>query len=207
MQFKVMLLVTGMILSLAAVAVSDGPAGAATKTNVVQRPAQKPLMFGDSEYRLGPEDVIEVFVWKEPELSSTVVVRPDGNVSLPLIGELEAAGRTATYLQAEIAKRLKQFVSEPVVNVMVKEINSPKISVLGQVRKPDVYSIKRRITVLEAIALAGGFTDFAKRNRVYVLRNGQANGQQRRIRVDLKNAVKEGTGMLYLEPSDTIYVE
>jgi polysaccharide biosynthesis/export protein len=206
MRLKVMLLVMGMMVSVAADAIADGPSnGPATKTQA--KPVAKPLMFGDSEYRLGAEDVIEVFVWKEPELSSTVVVRPDGNVSLPLIGELEAAGRTATYLQAEIAKRLKQYVSEPVVNVMVKEINSPKISVLGQVRKPDVYAIKRRITVLEAIALAGGFTDFAKKDRVYVLRNGQPNGQQRRIKVDLKNAVKEGTGMLYLEPTDTVYVE
>ena len=206
MRLKVVLLVTGMIVSMGAGAIADGPNnGPATKTQA--KPVQKAVMFGDSEYRLGAEDVIEVFVWKEPELSSTVVVRPDGNVSLPLIGELEAAGRTATYLQAEIAKRLKQYVSEPVVNVMVKEINSPKISVLGQVRKPDVYSIKRRITVLEAIALAGGFTDFAKKDRVYVLRNGQPNGQQRRIKVDLKNAVKEGTGMLYLEPTDTVYVE
>lgn len=169
-------------------------------------PRQTPLSFGHADYRLGPEDVIEVFVWKEEGLSTTSVVRPDGKISLPLIGELEASGKTALQLQAEITRRLRELVTEPTVSVIVKEVNSPKISVLGQVRKPDVYRIKQRINVLDAVAMAGGFTDFAKRDRVLVLRNG-ANGIARRIRVDVKSAVKDGHGMMYLEPGDTVYIE
>jgi len=159
-----------------------------------------------SEYRLGPEDVIDVFVWKEPELSTTVVVRPDGRISLPLANELEATGKTAAQLQQEIADRLKKYLSEPIVNVMVKQINSVKISVLGEVRKPDVYRIKNRVTVLDALAMAGGFTDLARPNRVVVLRN-TASGQQR-IKIDIKQTVGDDHSKpFYLEPLDTVYVE
>lgn len=158
------------------------------------------------DYRLGAEDVIEVFVWKEPDLSSTVVVRPDGKVSLPLAGELEVSGKTATQIQRDVADRLQRYVSQPIVNVMVKQINSLKISVLGEVRKPDVYRIKNRVTVLDAMAMAGGFTDLARPTRVVVLRNS-AQGEQR-IRLNLKAEVADVTAApFYLEPLDTVYVE
>jgi polysaccharide export outer membrane protein len=161
---------------------------------------------GQPEYRLGAEDVISVFVWKEPELSTTVVVRPDGKVSLPLMNELDASGKTAVELQKEIAEGLGRFVNDPVVNVIVKQVNSLKISVLGEVRKPDVYRIQRQVTVLEAIAMAGGFTDFAKRSKVLVIRNSPAGPQ--RFRVDVKQLVESDSGgQLYLQPRDTIYVE
>ncbi len=158
------------------------------------------------EYRLGPEDVIDVFVWKEPDLSTSVVIRPDGKISLPLANELEASGKTAAELQSEIAEKLRKFITEPVVNVMVKQINSLKISVLGEVRKPDVYRIKNQVTVLDAIAMAGGFTDLARPNRVVVLRNTAAGPQ--RIKINIKQAVAEGSSaMFYLQPLDTVYVE
>ena len=163
-------------------------------------------MFGQSEYKLGPEDVIEVFVWKQPELSTTVVLRPDGNISLPLIGELEATGKTAVQLQEEVTARLLRYVAEPVVNVTVTEVNSPIISVLGQVNKPDRYLIKQRLTVLDAIALAGGFTDFAKRDKITIIRNGASD--KVRIQVNLKKVVQGGGGeVYYVEPLDTIYVQ
>ena len=163
-------------------------------------------LFGQSEYRLGPEDVIEVFVWKQPDLSTTAVIRPDGKVSLPLLGELEATGKTAVQLQEEVTKRLLQYVADPMVNVIVKEINSPKISVLGQVNKPDRYPIKQRLTVLDAIALAGGFTDFAKRDKVTIIRN--SGPDKVRIQVNLKKVVQDGRGeVYYVEPLDTIYVQ
>ena len=162
--------------------------------------------LGQSEYRLGPEDVIDVFVWKEPELSTTVVIRPDGRISLPLANELEASGKTAFELQQEIAERLRQFIAQPVVNVMVKQVNSLKISVLGEVRKPDVYRIKNRVTVLDAIAMAGGFTDLARPNRVIVLRNGPSGPQ--RFKLNVKQAVVDQSGApFYLQPLDTVYVE
>ncbi len=162
--------------------------------------------FGETDYRLGPEDVIGVLVWKQPELSTSVVVRPDGKISLALVGELEATGKTSLQLQDEISKRLRQYVSDPMVNVVVKEINSPKISVLGQVQKPDRYRIKQRLTVLDAIALAGGFTDFAKRDKVTIIRN--SGPDKIRIQVNLKKVVQDGRGeVYYVEPLDTIYVQ
>lgn len=158
------------------------------------------------EYRLGPEDVVDVFVWKEPDLSTSVVIRPDGKISLPLANELEAAGRTASELQQDITERLKRYINQPVVSVMVKQINSQKISILGEVRKPDVYKIKSRITVMDAIAMAGGFTDLARANRVVVLRNTAAG--QERIKVDLKQQVADTQGTpFYLQALDTVYVE
>jgi polysaccharide biosynthesis/export protein len=159
-----------------------------------------------AEYRLGPEDVIEIFVWKEPDLSTTVTIRPDGKISLPLANELDASGKTAAELQTEVAERLRRFITEPVVNVMVKQINSLKISVLGEVRKPDVYRIKTRITVLDAIAMAGGFTDLARPSRVVVLRNSGA--AQKRIMVNINDLVADSSrAPFYLEPLDTVYVE
>lgn len=159
-----------------------------------------------AEYRMGPEDVIEVFVWKEPELSTTVVIRPDGRISLPLANELEASGKTAVELQQEITSRLSAFVVKPVVNVMVKQVNSLKISVLGEVRRPDVYRIKNRVTVLDAIAMAGGFTDLARPNRVIVIRNTPAGS--RRIKINIKQLVADdASAPVYLENQDTVYVE
>jgi len=166
----------------------------------------EPATFGESDYRLGPEDVIGVLVWKQPELSTTVVVRPDGKITLALLGELEATGKTSLQLQEEITKRLRQYVSDPMVNVVVKEINSPKFSVLGQVRKPDRYHLKQRLTVLDAIALAGGFTDFAKRDKVTIIRN--SGPDKIRIQVNLKKVVEDKRGeVYYVEPLDTIYVQ
>jgi polysaccharide export outer membrane protein len=158
------------------------------------------------EYRMGPEDVLEVFVWKEPELSTTVTIRPDGRISLPLASELEASGKTAAELQTEITARLSKYVVQPVVNVMVKQVNSLKISVLGEVRRPDVYRIKNRVTVLDALAMAGGFTDLARPNRVIVLRN-TATGPQR-IKINIKQLVEDENGApVFLQTLDTVYVE
>jgi polysaccharide biosynthesis/export protein len=164
------------------------------------------LKSAEAEYRLGPEDVIDVFVWKEPDLTTTVTIRPDGRISLPLTDQLDAAGKTAAQLQQEIAEKLKQFISNPVVNVIVRQVNSLKISVLGEVKKPDIYRIKNRVTVLDAIAMAGGFTEFAKPSKVVILRN-TPQGQQR-YQINIKQAVSDSAGApIYLQPMDTVYVE
>jgi polysaccharide biosynthesis/export protein len=165
----------------------------------------KPPAEVGAEYRMGPDDQIEVFVWKEPELCTTVTVRPDGKISLPLAGEIEATGKTAVEIQQEFAAKIGKFVVNPVVNVMVKQVNSLKISVLGEVRKPDVYRIKNRVTVLDAIAMAGGFTDLAKQ-RVVVLRNTSTPPQ--RIKLNVKQLVGDNSGApFYLQALDTVYVE
>lgn len=156
-------------------------------------------------YVLGPADVVQVFVWKEPDLSTTATVRPDGRIALPLAGELEAEGRTPEELQEQIGGRLKKFIDVPVVTVMVKEIRSPKVAVLGEVRHPGRHLVPQRITVLDAIAMSGGFTEFAKRGKVVILRP-KGDGTQR-IPVDVDDLLKDGGGPVYLQPGDTVYVE
>ncbi len=159
-----------------------------------------------SEYRLGPDDVIDVFVWKEPELTTTVVIRPDGRISLPLTNDIEASGKTVVQLQRDVTEKLREFIAQPVVSVIVKQVNSLKISVLGEVRKPDVYRIKNRVTVLDAIAMAGGFSDLAKQNKVVVIRNGPSGPQ--RIKVNVKQLVTDNNkAWFYLQPLDTVFVE
>jgi polysaccharide export outer membrane protein len=158
------------------------------------------------EFRFGPEDVLDVFVWKEADLSTTVTVRPDGKVSLPLAGELDASGKTATQMQQEITEKLATYIKQPVVTVIVKQINSLKISVLGEVRKPDIYKIKNRVTVLDAVAMAGGFTDLARPNRIVVLRKTPAGPMRFVVNINQLVEDKNGTAF-YLEPLDTVYVE
>ena len=188
----------GAVIALCAGVAVNGLSQQAKPTNSL--PNNPPT----AEYRLGAEDLIEFFVYKEPELTTTVVVRPDGMISLPLAGEIQATGKTAPELRTEITLKLLEFLSDPVVSIIVKEINSPKISVFGEVRKPDVFPIKQKMTVLNAIALAGGFTEFAKRDRVIVIRAGSSG--QERIKLNLGRLIKDGEPF-YLQASDTVFVE
>ena len=163
--------------------------------------------YGETEFRLGPDDVVEVFVYKEPELSVTVVVRPDGKISLPLIGELYVNGKTAVEMQKEITQKLTQYISEPSVNFIVKEVNSAKVSVLGEVKTPGMYKIKDRATVFDAVALAGGFTEYAKRDKVTLIRI-DPNGQMHRIPINVDDQIKGRKGdLFYILPYDKIYVQ
>jgi polysaccharide export outer membrane protein len=165
-----------------------------------------PRVFGTGEYRLGPGDVVEVFVWKETDLTTTAVVRPDGKISLPLINDIDAGDKTAVELQTAIAQRLQRYITEPVVSVILKEVNAPRISVLGNVRKPDLYKIQHSLTVLDAVALAGGFNEYAKRDHVIVIRNTPDG--TRKFKVDLKRFIEKDAGQaFYLQQSDTIYVQ
>jgi polysaccharide export outer membrane protein len=162
---------------------------------------------GDGDFRIGPDDVIEVSVYQEKELSATVPVRPDGKISIPLIGEMPASGKTATELQKEIAEKYTRFISEPAVTVVVKEVNSPKVSVLGEVKTPGMYKIKDRATVFDAIAMAGGLTEYAKRDKVTVIRVDDS-GQQRHLKVNLEDQIKGRRPDLFcILPYDKIYVQ
>ena len=122
-------------------------------------------------FLLGPEDELEITVWKNLELSRVTAIRPDGLISMPLIGDIRAAGLTADALAQQITERLKQyFATTPSVSVSVKAINSYSVFVMGEVAKPGKYQLKSYITVLQAISTAGGFTDYAKRNKLQVVR-------------------------------------
>jgi polysaccharide biosynthesis/export protein len=123
------------------------------------------------DFLLGPEDVLDITVWRSEDLTQKgVVVRPDGNISMPLIGEIEVSGRTAKELAAHIAERLKEYKETPTVYVKVKEANSYYVYVLGDIAKPGKYQVKSRATVLQAISMAGGFTTYAAKNKVQVRR-------------------------------------
>ena len=164
--------------------------------------------YGETEFRLGPDDKIHVFVYRESELSTEVVVRPDGNVSLPLIGELPTSGKTPVELQKEITEKLTQYIADPVVNVIVKEVNSAQVSVLGEVKTPGMYKIKDRATVLDVIALAGGFTEYAKRDKVTVFRTGPS-GEQKRIKLNVDRQIKSAKdgNLFYVLPYDKIFIQ
>lgn len=138
---------------------------------VEQRVDYRVHLTEPSDFTLGPEDILKVTVWKSPDLSGEVMIRPDGTITLPLIGDVSAAGLTANVLAKRISERLTEYVSSPVVTVQVKEVNSYFIYVLGEVVKPGKYPLKSYANVMQGISLAGGFAPFANKNKIKVLRN------------------------------------
>jgi polysaccharide biosynthesis/export protein len=122
-------------------------------------------------YIIQPNDMLEIFVWKEPDLTRKVLVRPDGRISFPLVQDLQAAGITPGELKVQVEKKLSEFLSAPEVTIIVDAINSYRIYVLGKVQKPGIITIEKPVTVLQALALAGGFQDFAKGQEMTVIRS------------------------------------
>jgi polysaccharide export outer membrane protein len=153
------------------------------------------------KYRIGAEDVLQVAVWKNDAMSRTVPVRPDGMISLPLINEVKAAGLTPTELREVLLGKLAEYMPTPEVAVIVTEVRSYKVSVMGEVRKPAQYELKSWTTVLDALAMAGGFTDGAARNRIVILRRG---GQ--RIPFNYNKIVSGDEQSIYLHPGDVVLV-
>jgi polysaccharide export outer membrane protein len=149
----------------ASAAAGPGPATAA---------AVDPRIEAASAFQIGPEDILDISVWKNPELSRVVPVRPDGKVSLPLVNDIQAAGLTPATLRKQVTDRLAEFIPAPEVSVMVREVHSRKVAVVGAVKTPGRFELKSPMTVLEVIALAQGFTDFAARDRIVVLRQNGA---------------------------------
>lgn len=161
----------------------------------------------DDSFIIGVDDVLAVNVWKEPEISRSVPVRSDGKISVPLVGEVTAAGETPKKLEAEITSKLQNYISEPEVTVIVQQIKSQKINILGQVARPGSYPLSNPTTVLDAIALAGGFRDFAKKKSIYVLRQAP-DGTPTRLPFNYKDVIsgKHAEQNIKLEPRDTVYV-
>ena len=156
---------------------------------------------------IGVEDILNINVWKEPEMSRVVPVRPDGMITLPLIGEIKATGLTPIQLQDQISAALRKLLSDPQVTVIVAEVHSLTFNVMGQVLKPGYYPLTRRMTVLDAIALSGGFQPFAKQKKVYVLRTS-ADGKQVRLSFNYKDVIKgkRPDENIYLQPRDTVVI-
>ncbi len=158
-----------------------------------------------NHYVIGPGDVLSIHVWKEDALSKTVPVRMDGNISLPLVHEMKAAGLTPLQLEEAIAEKLKEFYENPNVSVNVMETNSFKVYVSGEVKRQGVYRLRQETTILQIIPMAGGFTEWATEKKILIVR--KENGEEKRLIVNYKKAMKGDPGSnLVLKPGDTIIV-
>lgn len=150
-----------------------GALAASAPRALAQQPA--PAATGAlADYTLSPGDQLEIAVWKEPDLTKTVVVRPDGKFAVPLAGEIVAQGRTPAQVQADISSRLVKYIPEPVVTASVTVMEGNRVYVIGQVTKPGAYVMNPRLTVLQALAVAGGMTAFAGANDIIVMRGAGA---------------------------------
>ncbi len=160
------------------------------------------------DYVIGKEDLLEISVWKSPELSLSTIVRPDGMISLPLIGEIRADGRTPHELKQEIEERLKDFKQEPVVTIIVKESNSKSIYITGEIVKPGKYPLRSDTTITQAIALAGGFSQWADKDNIIVIRKNPMNPERNRVTVKYSDIVagKNMRANILLRSGDTVIV-
>ena len=160
----------------------------------------------DPDYKIGPQDMLRVDVWKEPDISRIVPVRPDGKITLPLVNDVQAAGLTTTQLAAKIAEGLKKYITSPQVTVGVTEINSRRIFVNGEVARAGAFPLLPNMTVLQALSSAGGFTQFAREKKIYILR--MENGKQVKYPFNYKEAVsgKNVEQNIILQGGDIIVV-
>ena len=199
------ILVSGMALAQDAPAAPANPAADSAAANAPATASATTASQGGPEYVIGPEDSLHVSVWKEPDLSATLPVRPDGKISLPLLNDVQASGLTPLQLAASLTEKLKKYIADPRVTVVVAQINSKRIYLLGEVLHPGATPMLPNMTVLQALSSAG-LNQFANTKRIYVLRN--ENGKQEKLPVDYKKLVKgEKIEQNYaLKPGDTIVV-
>ena len=192
-----------MSLSLCCFAQAEGKdrAGAATKAADSSKP------ISSENYVIGSEDVLAVNIWKEPEISRTVPVRPDGKITLPLVGDIQASGLTPKALQENITQGLRSYVASPEVTVIVQEVKSLKFNIVGEIARPGSYPLAQPMTVLDAIAAGGGLRDFAKASHIYVLRTN-ADKSQQKLMFDYKQVIKgkKLSQNVELRPGDTIVI-
>jgi polysaccharide export outer membrane protein len=189
--------VAGMLL---ASVLASFPAHAA------QTKEPEPDTPNSTDYRIGVGDVLNIQVWKETDLTRSVPVRPDGKISFPLLDDLQAAGLTPLELKRVLTEKLKQYLSGPRVTVLVEEVNSYKVYVMGEVVLQGSLILKTRTTLLQAISLAGGFTAYAKRDQIIVLRKTAKKDERIKLNYDRIVAGKNPEQNLVLEPGDTVVV-
>jgi polysaccharide export outer membrane protein len=167
-------LITFFSLAFACLAVAEQSGTKTTQTATAmadKTPAINAQPASVRDYVIGPEDVLDISVWKEPDLSRSLPVRLDGKISMPLLNDVQAAGLTATELSQSITEKLKKYLNAPRVTVMVSQMNSQRIYVLGEVTRPGAYPLLPGMTILQAISSAGGLTQFANSKRIFLLRN------------------------------------
>ena len=170
--------------------------------------AEKALLTVTPEYIIGPEDILEITVWKNADLSKQVQVRPDGRISLPLLGDISAVAKTPVQLTEEISTGLRAFMENPTISIMVKEVNSYQIYVLGEVNKPGKYPLKSKTTLLQGITVAGGFTAMAARNKIVIFRFSKDGEGLTKLKASYDDiVVRDGSSQnMELKPGDQIVV-
>ena len=179
--------------------------GIAEDNTVTAPPPLQAVSQAGPEYLIGPEDVLRISVWENRDLTLDLVVRPDGKVSMPLIQDVVAEGRTAMELAETIHQRLLLFIKEPQVSVIVLQVNAPKFFVLGNVARPGTFPLRSETSVLQALSLAGGFTQFASPRSIRLIRNKE--GKQYVRKVNYNDMIAEGgEGNYVLQSGDTIVV-
>lgn len=178
------------------------PSPSATAPAPAARPVSGPV--DNATYVIGADDQIQVTVWDNKDLSGSVVVRPDGKISLPLLNDVQAAGFTPTQLADDLTKRLAKFVTDPTVGVTVLAVRSKNVYLIGEVNHVGPIQMAPGMTVLQAIATAGGLGPYANTKKIYILRGDP--GHQRQIRFDYKKAIKGDMQGIALQPGDTIVV-
>lgn len=196
------------LMALAPAAVGLAEIGGMVSVGATENGNEKPSLIVTSDYYIGPEDVLDITVWKNADLSKTVQVRPDGQISLPLIGDISAVGKTTEGLRAEIASRLTSFMENPTVSIVVSQVNSYAVYVLGEVVKPGKYPLKSRTTLLQAVTLAGGFTPVAARNKIVVFRFRKDDEGLQKFNASYDDIVlRDGSHQnIELKPGDQIVV-
>jgi polysaccharide biosynthesis/export protein len=167
--------------------------------------ATQPTPIDSGSYVIGPDDVLQITVWKEPTLSGAIPVRPDGMISMVLLGDVKAAGLTPLQLSSNLTSSYKKYIQDPLVTVLVQQVNSQRIYIVGEVGHVGPIPISPGMTPLQAIATAGGLSPYAHKNRIYILRGPQ--GKQEKIPFDYKAALRgDTTHNVTLQPNDTVVV-
>jgi polysaccharide biosynthesis/export protein len=166
----------------------------------------KKVATQDPNYVIGSQDMLDISVWREPDFSRTVPVRPDGKISLPLLNDMQATGLTPSQLAAELTKSLNKFVTNPQVTIIVTQINSQRFYVLGEAARPGAYTLIPEMTILQALSNAGGFTPYANSKKIYLLR--EENGKQQKLLFNYKDVIsgKRTEQNIVLKSGDTIVV-
>lgn len=195
-----------IILSLASMASFGQQKEAIDPAGAAPQMAAALAESSSSSYIIGASDVLSVTVWREPTLSGSILVRPDGMITMPLLGDVRASGLSPLQLSDQVASKLKKFYQDPKVSVVVTQIHSKIVFLIGEVNKKGPVEMTPGMTLLEAISSAGGLTDFANAKRIYILRN-QERGSQLRIPAKYKNALKgDSSANIPLKAGDTIVV-
>ena len=162
---------------------------------------------GSSDYLIGPEDVLDISVWNNTAISRTVPVRPDGKISLPLLNDIYVAGLTPMQVRDILTKKLQDYVPAPEISVVVREVQSPKVSVVGEIKTPGRYKLRSRTTVLDVLAEAGPLNEFAGRNRIVILRSN-GGGEVKKLLFNYSQAIRANGKQenFVLEPGDIIVI-